>query len=91
MHVIFLRTRKDGMKTVAIQNKHMQCKPMEQPTPERKELCHMKKLVSIVLALLIVLLLLPDINQAQAATYSDIGGHWAKDAIMRWSDCRCVI
>ena len=46
----------------------------------------MKKLVSIFLALLIVLLLLPDMNRAQAATYSDIGGHWAKDAIMRWSD-----
>ena len=43
-----------------------------------------KKLLSVVLAFVMVLSLLP--VSALAANYSDAEGHWAEAAINRWSD-----
>lgn len=43
-----------------------------------------KRLFSILLALVLCLSLLP--MSAFAVSYSDIEGHWAEDAIVRWSD-----
>jgi hypothetical protein len=43
----------------------------------------------IAAALLVILMLIPCIQPALAAEgnpYADIDGHWAKDAILRWSD-----
>lgn len=44
----------------------------------------MKKITATLLALILALSMLP--MQVLAASYSDIDGHWAEDAIERWSD-----
>ncbi len=42
------------------------------------------KLVSLLISVIFVISLIP--VSAAAAEYSDISGHWAHDAIVRWSD-----
>lgn len=44
----------------------------------------MKKITATLLALVLALSMLP--MQVLAAPYSDVDGHWAEDAIERWSD-----
>lgn len=50
----------------------------------------MKKVLSLVLALLMVLSLLPVAVFAAEAQYDDIDGHWAKSSIERWSEYKIV-
>lgn len=50
----------------------------------------MKKALSLALALLMVLSLLPVAAFAAEARYDDIGGHWAESSIERWSEYKIV-
>lgn len=50
----------------------------------------MKKVLSLALALILVLSLLPGAAFAAEAPYDDIAGHWAKSSIERWSKYKIV-
>lgn len=50
----------------------------------------MKKALSLALALLMVLSLLPVAAFAAGTQYDDIDGHWAKSSIERWSEYKIV-
>ncbi len=45
-----------------------------------------RKILSILLAFVMTLTLLPTSLMAAEPTYSDTAGHWAEDSIERWSD-----
>lgn len=45
-----------------------------------------RKILAALLTLVMVFSLLPVSAWAEETTYSDVAGHWAQTAILRWSD-----
>ena len=45
-----------------------------------------RKILAALLTLVMVFSLLPVSAWAEETTYSDVAGHWAQSAILRWSD-----